>query len=282
LPITVWQKLLMPAVTAQLLEEGMAEFGGPVVRAGEVMQLSPAELVRSYGLGGEGLVFPSEPSFVDVLRFEQKPLMRFSTPELVERPWPTYGTGFLGAPARVPVWNLARTRVPVGAEIWRLHADGGEERIAYLDSLARGWSGSRVYFPPLHLVGARARWNGLDLPAEFVPGEQSMELVWVGGEDVPEGFEAVRPRTHFRVVPMAECEEIFEVVITARWQGVPVRVLQKDAADRALVLLENPEWDVVGRIGAGAVEPGIFEATVPFAEVTDVESVANVLATNTA
>ena len=139
-----------------------------------------------------------------------------------------------------------------------------------------------MYFPPLHLVGARARWNGLDLPAEFVPGEQSMELVWVGGEDVPEGFEAVRPRTHFRVVPMAECEEIFEVVITARWQGVPVRVLQKDAADRALVLLENPEWDVVGRIGAGAVEPGIFEATVPFAELTDVESVANVLATNTA
>ncbi|MFL0409548.1 hypothetical protein ACH0AH_00015 [Microbacterium paludicola] len=36
--MTLWQKLLMPALTVQMLEEGIAEFGGPVVRAGEALR----------------------------------------------------------------------------------------------------------------------------------------------------------------------------------------------------------------------------------------------------
>jgi len=275
--MSVWQKLLMPAIAGKFVRDGLAEIGGPVVRAADVVTLSPAELVASYGLAGEGLVFPANPEYVDLLRFTQVPLMRFTAPDAVgERPWPTYENGFLRAPSRAPVWNLARTRVPMNAEIWRKYADGREELLAHYGSLSKGWTEARGYYPPLHLVGARAKWRGLDLPAEFLPnGQEGVELVWMGDEGTPAGFEEVRPAIHRRLVPFSECEEIFEVVITASWNGIRVRVLQR-AGDEALVLLENPEWDEVTRIRAGVVEPGIFEATVPFAELVDVESIANV------
>ncbi len=275
--MTIWQKLLMPAMSGMMLREGLAEFGGPVVRAADVAGAKPADLVRAYGLGGEGMVFPDEPEHVDVLLFEQRPLMRFAVPHKgEERPWPTYETGFLQAPLPVPVWDLARTRVPSGSTIYRLHADGRTEQLSAFASLAKGWSGATGYVPPLHIVGPRARWRGHDLPADFLPGAQpGVELVWIGDDGVPDGFEQVRPMIHRRLAPYSECEEIFEVVITATYRGVPGRILQR-AGEEALLLLENPTWEKVQELQPGAVEPGYFELAVPVTELEGVQSVANV------
>lgn len=275
--MTYWQKLLMPAMTEAMLQGGLAEFGGPVVRAADVSGVRPAELVRAYGLAGEGLVFPESPEYVDVLLFEQRPLMRFETPsDIGERPWPTYELGFLRAPVRAPIWNLARTRVPSGSTIQRLYADGRTEQLTALGSPAKGWTGATGYFPPLHVVGPRAKWRGHDLSADFLPNNQAgVELVWIGDDGVPDGFEQIRPMIHRRLAPFSECDEIFEVVITASYHGVPVRVLQR-AGDEALLLLENPTWDHVQELQPGPVEPGYFELTVPSAELESVRSVANV------
>lgn len=59
--MTTWQKLLMPAGADLMLKRGVAEIGGPVVRAGDVAGARPADLVRAFGLGGEGLVFREAP-----------------------------------------------------------------------------------------------------------------------------------------------------------------------------------------------------------------------------
>lgn len=266
----------MPSITGAFLQGGLAEFGGPVVRAADVAGLSPADLVRSYGLSGEGMVFPESPEFVDVLLFEQRPLMRFSTPsDIGERPWPTYEMGFLRGPARAPVWNIAQTRVPSGSALWRLHADGRSEQLSVLTSPAAGWTGATGYYPPLHVLGPRARWRGHDLPADFLPDHQSLELVWVGDEDVPEGFEPVRPRIHRRVVGFGECDEIFEAEVGATYRGVPVRVLQS-ASDGALLLVEQPTWETVQALRLQAVEPGLFELGVPLDHLEDIKSVVNV------
>lgn len=274
--MTTWQKLLMPGMADAMLQGGLAEFGGPVVREADVARARPAELVRAYGLAGDGLVFPEDPAHVDLLLFEQRPLMHFEKPANIgERPWPTYQTGFLhGAP--VPVWNLARTRVPSGSSIYRKHADGRLERLSTLASPAKGWTGARGYFPPLHVVGPRAQWRGLDLPADFLPNDQpGVELTWIGDDDVPEGFEQIRPMIHRRLAPFDECDEIFEVVITATYRGTPVRVLQA-AGDEALILLENPTWDTVQALQPGVVEPGCFEMSVPMAEIENMSTVTNV------
>jgi len=275
--MTIWQKLLMPGTADAMTKGGLAEFGGPVVRRADVSALSPADLVRSYGLAGEGLVFSESPDFVDVLLFQQRPLMRFETPaDIGDRPWPTYESGFLRGPARAPVWNLSRTRVPSGSTIQRFHADGRIEQLSAFGSPSQGWLGATGYYPPLHIVGPRAKWHGYELQADFLPNDQAgVELVWIGDDGVPEGFEPKRPMIHRRLAFFTECDEIFEVVVTGSHRGVPVRVLQR-AGDDDLLLLEQPTWEQVQQLQPTPVEPGYFELRVPRTEVENVQSVANV------
>ncbi|WP_404442069.1 hypothetical protein LG315_06780 [Microbacterium marinum] len=275
--MTVWQKLLMPGTADAMLRGGLAEFGGPVVRQADVAGLRPADLVASYGLAGEGVVFPESPEYVDVLLFEQRPLMRFETPtDIGDRPWPTYATGFLRGPARAPVWNISRTRVPSGSALKRHHADGRIEKLSTFASPANGWVGASGYYPPLHIVGPRARWKGHELQADFLPADQpGVELVWLGDDGVPEGFEQARPMTHRRLELFTQCDEIFEVVVTGSYQGIPVRVLQR-AGDEDLLLLEHPTWEQVQQLQPTPIEPGYFEMRVPSAEVENVDSLAYV------
>ena len=105
-------------------------------------------------------------------------------------------------------------------------------------------AGRQGYFPPLHLIGPRAKHGTLDLPCSYTADQQSVELVWVGDEQVPDGFEQVRPRVHARVVPVAECE-VFDIALMARWGEHRVRVLQQ-AGDEALVVLTPDSATQVG------------------------------------
>ena len=273
--MTALQKLLVPARSAAISERGADDVGGPVVRAADVLDLRPAELVAAYGLAGRP--FETEPEHVDVLRFEPHSLMRLETPSSVgERPWPTYEHGFLQEGA-VPVWLLARTRVPLGTEFWRIRADGEQRLLSAYAGPAAGWRGAKGYQPPLDLIGRRARWQGLELPAELPDGDRAVDLVHVGDEGVPAGFEKVRPMVHHLVVSVDECESVFELELTARAGGVPVRVLRSDG-QRARVLLVDPDQASVARLAAVEIEPGAFEALVAVSELTDTGGVRRELA----
>lgn len=269
--MTLLEKLLMPAQAQRVVEEGLDAVGGPVVRAQDVHDLTAAQRVAAYGLEGERFPFGSDPEFVDVLQFETSPLMVLTTPDdRQERPWPTYPFGFLRD--ATPVWNLSFTRVTTGARYLRIGRDGSQRVFSEYDGAARGWRGAKGYSPPLWLAGPRARWNGLDLPASYTADQTAVELVWVGDEGVPAGFEQARPRIHARVVPVAECESVFEVVVTGRWRDAPVRVLQQ-VGDQALLLLSETDLESVTRLGAQAWEVSIFSAVAPSAELDDVTGV---------
>lgn len=269
--MTLLEKLLVPAAGRRVVEDGHDAVGGPVVRAEDLSGLTPAQRVAAYGLDGDHFPFGPEPDHVDVIRFETSPLMVLMTPsDRGERPWPTYPLGFLRN--GVPVWELDLTRVATGARFVRIDRDGGERVFSEYGGAARGWRGARGYLPPLWLVGPRARWHGLDLPASYTPDQTAVELVWIGDDGVPEGFRQTRPRIHAHEVAVAECESVFEVVVTGRWRDAPVRVLQQ-AGDRSLLLLTDPDVDSVNRLGAEALEPGLFQALAPRDEVTDVAGV---------
>jgi hypothetical protein len=265
---TVLQKLLMPWLSDAVAAQGYWALGGPVVAAADAAALTtPSALLRAYGFDGPGSPFGDTPAYVDVLRFESHPLMHLERPRAGgPRPWPTYDSGFLRAETVVPVWTLERTRVPAGTELWRMGADGHQQMLTVYAGAAVGWRGARGYFPPVHLVGPRAVWGGAEYPADLSLDRRAVELVHVG-PDVPPGFEAVRPQVSRRVVPVGECERVFDLVLTARWHEVPVRVLQP-VGERALVLLLTDDPEAARRLGAGEVEPGVFEATAPVAELT--------------
>jgi len=269
--VTVMEKLLVPAAMQRVVERGYDHLSGPVVRSADHLDKSPAERVAAYDLGGEIFPFGPEPDHVDLIRFQTNPLMQLSIPtDTGERPWPTYPLGFLRD--ATPVWDLDLTRVPMGAEFVRVGPDGGESVLSTYGGVAWGWQRAQGYTPPLHVIGPRAKWHGLDLPASYTKDQQSVELAWLGDDEVPDGFEPSRPGVYARTVPVAECESVFEVVLTARWRDAPVRVLQQAGAETLLVLID-PDVDAINRLGAVALEPTVFHATAPSDEVGTITGV---------
>lgn len=274
----VLQKLLMPWLSQAVGDQGYPYLGGPVTRMADVRHLSTArDLVGAYGLAASA-AFVDDPDYVDVVRFEVEPLMRLRTPEMVQRPWPTYSMGFLNGHVSgpVPVWVLERTRVPRGAEMWRIHRSGYQEMVTRFEGIARGWLSARGFTPMTQMVGPRAEFEGVEYVAEFTePSGGEVELVHLG-EDVPPGFEVVRPLVSARRVLAADCQEVHEVVLTAQWLGVDARILQPTAED-ALLLLEQPEIDEIERTRAREVEPGYYEVIAPKEELTSGGGVSNAL-----
>ena len=101
----------------------------------------------------------------------------------------------------------------------------------------------------------------------------------VGNDSVPAGFEQARPNVHRLVVPVAECERVFELDLIADWQGELVRVIRSDG-QQARVSLLAPNADALGRPGVHEVEPGVLEAVVAVAELATSESRTREFATN--
>lgn len=271
--MTVLEKLLVPEVSRRIVQRGYDELTGPVYRPDDLIGLTPAERVRALGLDGGDGPFGEAPDHVDVIRFGTNPLMDLriptNAPGHAEVPWPTYPTGFLRNAA--PVWILTMTRMPVSARFIRIDLDGTERELSRYHGAARGWERAQGYFPPLHLVGPRAKVAGLDLACSYTADQQSVELVWVGDDQVPDGFVQTRPMVHARVVPVAECE-VFDIALLARWRERRVRVLQQ-AGDEVLVVLTPDAAVDAEELGAVEMEPGVYQATVAAAELTDTEGV---------
>lgn len=274
----VLQKVLMPWLSQAVGDRGYPYLGGPVTRLADISHVRTArDLVAAYELG-RSAAFVEDPDFVDVVRFEVEPLMRLRAPSAVNRPWPTYPMGFLtGSPGGpVPVWVLERTRAPRGAEMWRIHRSGEQELLTVFDGIARGWRSARGFTPMTHLVGPRAEFEGREYAAEFTePSGGQVELVHIG-DDVPDGFEPVRPMVSARTVLSSQCDEVHEVVLSAQWLGADARILQP-TAEEALLLLAQPEVDVIERTRAQEVEPGYYEVVAPKSELASGGGMANVL-----
>ena len=79
-------------------------------------------------------------------------------------------------------------------------------------------------------------------------------------------------------LPLQECE-VFEVVLSATWRDVPVRVLRSDGTTSQLLLLSDDE-ERAASVGARLVEPGVYEATAPTDELVGVQGVTNELGTS--
>lgn len=263
----VLQKLLAGPTASAIVETGHDQVGGFVTDARAVVGLrTPAELLAAYGIEGT-------PEFVDVVRFEQPRPARFSAPGEAERPWPVFPHGFLRGDSLAQVWVMERTRYSYGAEYWRIRSDGEQKRLSRYEGAASGWVGARKWRLPSPLVGNMARWRGGEYFAD-VAGDKV--LLTATAEEGPAGFSQVHPRAWSATAPLSECE-VFERVYTAELQGVPVRVLRSGGGAAELLLLSDDPADAE-QVGAGLVEPGVYELIADHSRLANVQGVENQLA----
>ena len=263
----VLQKLLTAPIAAAIVEAGSDQVGGYVTEASAVAGLrTPADLLAAYGVD-------ATPQFVDIVRFEQPRLATFTRPSDVERPWQTFPNGFLLGDSLAPVWNLGRTRYSYGAEYWRIRSDGEQKRLSRYEGAARGWIGARQWRAPSPIVGTLARWRGCEFFADVIA--ESVLLTTIA-DDGPAGFEQIHPRVWSATAPLSECE-VFERVFTAELDSVPVRLLRTTRGP-AEVLLLSDDPAVAERVGAGLVEPGVYEMVVDASRLSNLRGAENQLA----
>ncbi|GIF53283.1 type III secretion system (T3SS) SseB-like protein [Asanoa ferruginea] len=153
---TMMQKTIAPSQVDYYLERGYDRVSGFVHRVAEVSHLSsPAQLFTALGLGYANSPFDAGADEVYVLRWpayrpslyripyggQNETAMRAMEGWVIER-GPFRGNGF--APGEgsevIAEFKVDSARLPHGAQLWLIRADGSEKLVAVLDADAPGWN----------------------------------------------------------------------------------------------------------------------------------------------
>nr|WP_246273793.1 SseB family protein [Phytohabitans houttuyneae] len=152
---TLMQKAVAPSQVDYYLERGYDRVSGLVHRANEVAHLdTPAKVYAALGLSYMGSAFKRDADEIYVLRWpayrpslyripyggQNEPAMRAMEGWVIERA-PFRGNGF--APSEsgdvIAEFKVDSARLPHGAQLWRITADGSEKLVALLDADAPTW-----------------------------------------------------------------------------------------------------------------------------------------------
>ncbi|MFF0655116.1 SseB family protein [Micromonospora tulbaghiae] len=148
-PVTM-QKAIAASQLAYYLERGYDRVSGFVHRAGELAHLrTPAELYGALGLGHPGSPFSPDDEEIYLLRWPayrpslyripyggpNEAAMRAMEGWVIERP-PFRGNGFAPGESSdvIAEFKVDSARLPHGAELWRVGADGDSKLVAVLDT----------------------------------------------------------------------------------------------------------------------------------------------------
>ncbi|WP_036377312.1 SseB family protein [Micromonospora sp. ATCC 39149] len=151
----VMQKAVAPSQLSYYLERGYDRVSGFVHRASELAHLNtPAKLHDALGLGHPGSPFSRDAEEIYVLRWpahrpslyripyggQNEGAMRAMEGWVIERP-PFRGNGFAPGDSSdvVAEFKVDSARLPHGAKLWRIGADGTERVVAVLDTDALLW-----------------------------------------------------------------------------------------------------------------------------------------------
>ncbi|HEU4350213.1 MAG TPA: SseB family protein [Actinoplanes sp.] len=152
---TAMQKTVPPEQVDYYLERGYDRVAGFVHRANEVDHLrTPAELFAALGLVHVGSPYTGDAKEAFVLRWpayrpslyripyggQSEQALRAMDGWVIERP-PFRGNGFAPGEGRdvIAEFKVDSVRLPHGAQLWRMDADGSERMIAIFDSDAPVW-----------------------------------------------------------------------------------------------------------------------------------------------
>ena len=265
--MTLMQKAITPALTRAHLTAGHDRLAGYVVRAEDVaFATTPAQLFEVHGLGYEGTPFSPYDRSIDVLRFE-------SSPQLQYRDVPGY---------ILPLWWLRHSRIPPGAELIRIYDNGTSTLLARYGDVGAGWTVTQLGAPRPSLaslsrcVGPVAKWHGAYLEADVVDGGHTVVLALANPPLAETGFHQSPSGRWYRRVAREDVTELFELDLTARWNGLSVRVVDQwqDAQRYVVARISHLGDDIerAERLRLDRIEAGVYEAIVYAAELTDIRT----------
>ncbi|WP_341359543.1 hypothetical protein V5H98_17775 [Georgenia sp. M64] len=295
---TMLQKAVTPQMSAAYLDRGLDRVAGYVVPAADVAEVTTTQgLFELHGLGFAGTPFsPDRP--IDVLHVPTAPTAvlvpatggtdeagrRATGGTFLERP-PFNGTGFAGTGDVVaPLSWLEHTRLTPGARLWRFHPGGAEpELIGSYHGVAFGWQNhlsddSFHALLPSKYVGPVAKLAlgtfAADVRADDDGAPTVVTIVTVAKDPEKHGFSRTKAGTWAKQLAAAEVPELFEIHASARWHGIPVRIVDqgpdKDGQQMCRVTSLAHDADVAERLGMDKVDVGVYETTVPLSVLTDV------------
>ncbi|HET9516492.1 MAG TPA: SseB family protein [Actinoplanes sp.] len=153
--VTMMQKTIPPGQVEYFLDRGYDRVSGFVHRAHEVAQLrTPAELHRALGLGYEDSPHQADAKEAYVLRWAAYRPSLYRIPYggqteqamramdgWVQQRAPFRGNGFAPGEGRdvIAEFKVDSARLPHGAQLWRIDADGEQRLVAVLDCDAAIW-----------------------------------------------------------------------------------------------------------------------------------------------
>jgi hypothetical protein len=199
----IMQKPIAPSQVDYYLERGYDRASGFVHRATEVAHLqTPERIYSTLGLSYSGSPFVREAIEVFVLRWtahrpdlyripyggQHEAAMRAMQGWMIERP-PFRGNGFAPAEGNevIAEFKVDSIRLPHGAQMWRLTADGQKTQIAVLDAdetrwrPVRGVSGDLAWDPTTPPVATiRSVEAGPSGPAPADPTADPLDPRWRG------------------------------------------------------------------------------------------------------
>ncbi|MBV9141815.1 MAG: hypothetical protein JO115_13010 [Pseudonocardiales bacterium] len=267
-PETAMQKVVLPGLVELTLGNVVVprrfephRIAGFVMRLEDVPASSSTELVRRFGLDQVAGWPPADE--LHVLRFYAH------NPQLYAAP---FASG---------IYQVDLIELPAGTELWRIDAQGAEQRVgAYLHRQVgwvstgpttlgpASWNRPPVPLRPTVRRGLAARYHGGDFDADFGPrpGEVTLHPLpgqWPGDDFVHEAGVATR------LVMIDELDCLDVVRWCGQWHALPVELVDS-----------GPEWVVIhyiGQNGPQAADLGLAEVDyrvwrgcVPRTELTDV------------
>lgn len=257
------QRAVSPALSRAYLREGRDRVHGFVVRVEDVaFARTPAELQAVHGLHAPGSPFGADDEWIDLLRFDAAPHLRYLP-----------AAGYV-----VPLWWLMPARVPAGAQLVRRYADGSMDLLAVYEHVGTGWRAldreAPVPAAPIsQCLGPVALWESMHLDADPVGDD----LILASSQQPPEdaGFRLGGPSRWWRAVPRDDAQDLFCLEVTARWRGMSVRVVDQTLnGDLALARITPASDDVTGadERGLPVLDVDVVEGWVPTFDLDDMTS----------
>ncbi|ANG84390.1 hypothetical protein [Microbacterium aurantiacum] len=262
---------------------------GFVVRAADAAWAkTPRQLFDVHGLGFPGSPFTAESTAVDVLRFPASPYARLINATgapvgadvepmgegFIEHA-PFTGNGFAAGSENhiVPVWWLEPMRVPAGSELWRIHSDGREEFLSVYANVASGWQPAPTpRIGASDVFGVFAEWRGVQVLADPLPDGG---VVIASFAEQP-GLKLTERGLWAGRIDASEVTTPFALKLTGLWRQLPFQIVrrwQQDGALYARGVYMGRDSRAAEAAGLEKTDAAVYEATLPLAELTDIQGV---------